>query len=82
MPSLYDKNPVNVKLGLQKIIKEPDFDFSKVYKRDIFKIEESGASKFSPCYENRPEVEFDVLDQIVFEGIPKRPTVITDFADM
>lgn len=66
VPALKDSTPVSVKLGLSKIIKQPDFEFEKVYKREVNKIYSEDTSGFPPCHENKPEVEFDVLDEIVF----------------
>lgn len=82
MPAVYDNTPVSLKLGSSKVIKEPDFDFDKVYRRSVQRVNEKTTSRFPPCSESKPEVELEVLDQVLFEGIPEKPVVIYQFDDM
>lgn len=46
------------------------------------KIDGGSTYRYAPCSENKPEVEFNVKDQILFKGIPEKPVVIYNFEDM
>lgn len=49
VPAIYDNTPLSIKLGGTKVIKEPDFDFNKVYRRSVQKVSEKTTSRFPPC---------------------------------
>ena len=66
-------------------MKEPDFPFKKIYKKEVYLAEKGQMADFPPCKDNAAEVEFRIEDIVQFdfqESIVKNPIVIFNFENV
>lgn len=45
-----------------EVVQEPEFQFQKVVRREVFESANKREKAFPPCKEEGPEVEFDEVD--------------------
>jgi hypothetical protein len=81
VPAVRENQEVEVRLNSLETI-QPEFNFEKVVRKEVFESTKKREKNFPPCQEAGPEVSFHLIDSNYFQHTNHAASLVWDFKDV